>query len=121
RDRARRGSAPRRPDTARRDGGIGAGSSRWTRRTTWEELYALGSGASTGGHGQNTPSTPPRRRNSLMSMSIPRQIGPETGPRRALPDFSRSTATIERMVRDLTGEPAAVTGQETMITALVPA
>lgn len=34
-------------------------------------------------------------------MTIPRQIGPETGPRTALPDYSRSTATVERMVSDL--------------------
>ena len=30
-------------------------------------------------------------------MTIPRQIGPETGPRTALPDYSRSSATVERM------------------------
>ncbi|MGP9538623.1 PH domain-containing protein [Brachybacterium sp. AOP43-C2-M15] len=34
-------------------------------------------------------------------MTIPRQIGPETGPRTALPDYGRSTATVERMVSDL--------------------
>ena len=34
-------------------------------------------------------------------MTIPRQIGPETGPRTALPDYSRSNATVERMVSDL--------------------
>lgn len=34
-------------------------------------------------------------------MTIPRQIGPETGPRTALPDYSRSTATVERMVSAL--------------------
>lgn len=34
-------------------------------------------------------------------MTIPRQIGSETGPRTALPDYSRSNATVERMVSDL--------------------
>lgn len=34
-------------------------------------------------------------------MTIPRQLGPRTGPRTALPDYSRSTATIERMVSAL--------------------
>jgi hypothetical protein len=34
-------------------------------------------------------------------MTIPRQIGPDTGPRTALPDYGRSTATVERMVSDL--------------------
>lgn len=34
-------------------------------------------------------------------MTIPRQIGPETGPRTALPDYSRSNATVERLVSDL--------------------
>lgn len=34
-------------------------------------------------------------------MTIPRQIGPDTGPRTALPDYSRSTATVERMVSAL--------------------
>jgi hypothetical protein len=34
-------------------------------------------------------------------MTIPRQIGSETGPRAALPDYSRSNATVERMVSDL--------------------
>lgn len=34
-------------------------------------------------------------------MTIPRQIGPETGPRTALPDYTRSNATVERMVSDL--------------------
>ncbi|APX34207.1 hypothetical protein BH708_17535 [Brachybacterium sp. P6-10-X1] len=34
-------------------------------------------------------------------MTIPRQLGPRTGPRTALPDYSRSTATIERMVSNL--------------------
>src|SRR5699024_2026296 len=35
------------------------------------------------------------------SMTIPRQLGPETGPRTALPDYSRSSATVERMVAEL--------------------
>lgn len=34
-------------------------------------------------------------------MTIPRQIGPESGLRAALPDYSRSNATVERMVSDL--------------------
>ncbi|HLQ80331.1 MAG TPA: PH domain-containing protein [Brachybacterium sp.] len=34
-------------------------------------------------------------------MTIPRQLGPETGPRTALPDYSRSSATVERMVAEL--------------------
>lgn len=34
-------------------------------------------------------------------MTIPRQLGPETGPARALPDYSRSSATVERMVAAL--------------------
>jgi hypothetical protein len=34
-------------------------------------------------------------------MTIPRQIGSETGPRTALPDYSRSSATVERMVAAL--------------------
>ena len=34
-------------------------------------------------------------------MTIPRQVGPETGPRAVLPDYSRSNATVERMVSDL--------------------
>lgn len=34
-------------------------------------------------------------------MTIPRQIGPETGPRTALPDYTRSSATVERMVAAL--------------------
>ncbi|MFC7463256.1 PH domain-containing protein [Brachybacterium sp. GCM10030252] len=36
-------------------------------------------------------------------MTIPRQIGPETGPRTVLPDYSRSSATVQRMVSDLSG------------------
>lgn len=34
-------------------------------------------------------------------MTIPRQIGPETGPRTALPDYRRSSTTVERMVSEL--------------------
>lgn len=34
-------------------------------------------------------------------MTIPRQLGPDSGPRTALPDYSRSSATVERMVSDL--------------------
>lgn len=36
-----------------------------------------------------------------VSMTIPRQIGPETGPRTALPDYARSSSTVERMVSEL--------------------
>lgn len=52
-------------------------------------------------------------------MTIPRHIGPETGPRRALPDFSRSNATVERMVRDL--EQPSAGARERTIRTLVPA
>lgn len=38
-------------------------------------------------------------------MTIPRQLGPRTGPRVALPDYSRSTATVERMVSNLDHAP----------------
>lgn len=38
-------------------------------------------------------------------MTIPRQLGPRTGPRTALPDYSRSTATVERMVSNLDHAP----------------
>lgn len=40
-------------------------------------------------------------------MTIPRQIGPETGVRTALPDYRRSNATVERMVSDLRRGPGA--------------
>src|SRR5699024_8256560 len=43
----------------------------------------------------------PGRPHCAGSMSIPRQLGPETGPRTALPDYSRSSATVERMVAEL--------------------
>src|SRR5699024_1676830 len=54
------------------------------------------------------------------SMTIPRQIGPETGPRRALPDFSRSNATVERMVRDLR-QPTGAMRAAHPVRTLVPA
>lgn len=38
-------------------------------------------------------------------MEIPRRLGPESGPRRVLPDFTRSVATIERMLRALDDGP----------------
>ncbi|WP_114855106.1 PH domain-containing protein [Brachybacterium sp. YJGR34] len=40
-------------------------------------------------------------------MTIPRQVGPgpETGPRTVLPDYSRSSATVERMVAALGPRP----------------
>lgn len=53
-------------------------------------------------------------------MTIPRQIGPETGPRRALPDFSRSNATVERMVRDLR-QPTGGARATGPVRTLVPA
>lgn len=53
-------------------------------------------------------------------MTIPRQIGPETGPRTALPDYSRSTATVERMVSDLRGR-ARDRGGNRAVRALLPA
>lgn len=54
-------------------------------------------------------------------MTIPRQIGPETGLRTALPDYSRSNATVERMVSDLRrpSRPRASTGSGT-VRALLP-
>lgn len=51
-------------------------------------------------------------------MTIPRQIGPETGPRTALPDYSRSSATVERMVSELRGSGGRASGP---VRALVPA
>ncbi|MFC0675124.1 PH domain-containing protein [Brachybacterium hainanense] len=42
-------------------------------------------------------------------MSIPRRLEPESGPRRVLPDFRRSAATIERMLRSLDDGPALET------------
>lgn len=53
-------------------------------------------------------------------MTIPRQLGPET-TRRALPDYSRSDATVERMVRDLRGPGSPAGGSTRMIRALFPA
>lgn len=55
-------------------------------------------------------------------MTIPRQIGPETGPRRVLPDFSRSTATVERMIRALQEPANEVDGADRrLVRALLPA
>lgn len=51
-------------------------------------------------------------------MTIPRQLGPDT-ERRALPDYRRSSTTVERMVRDLQG-PRRGAGART-VRALVPA
>lgn len=51
-------------------------------------------------------------------MTIPRQLGPQT-ERRALPDYSRSDATVERMVRDLQGPRGK--GSRRMVRALLPA
>lgn len=53
-------------------------------------------------------------------MTIPRQIGPETGPRTALPDYSRSTATVQRMVSDLHGRARYRRGNRA-VRALFPA
>lgn len=51
-------------------------------------------------------------------MSIPRQLGPQT-ERRALPDYSRSDATVERMVRNLQGSRGS--SSQPMVRALMPA
>lgn len=51
-------------------------------------------------------------------MTIPRQIGPETGPRTALPDYRRSSATVERMVSALRGDDGRASGP---VRALFPA
>lgn len=54
-------------------------------------------------------------------MTIPRQIGPDTGPRTALPDYSRSTATVERMVAALRTGPGGRTRAATgPVRALFP-
>ncbi|ATG52817.1 hypothetical protein CFK38_15750 [Brachybacterium vulturis] len=54
-------------------------------------------------------------------MTIPRQIGPETGPRTALPDYRRSSATVERMVSELRGVPGSKGGSTGTVRALFPA
>lgn len=55
-------------------------------------------------------------------MTIPRQLGPETGPRRVLPDFSRSSATVERMVRGLQEQTTGADGAERRtVRTLLPA
>ncbi|ASK66375.1 hypothetical protein CFK39_11730 [Brachybacterium avium] len=54
-------------------------------------------------------------------MTIPRQIGPETGPRTALPDYSRSSATVERMVAALHQAPGRKRGAAGSVRALLPA
>lgn len=51
-------------------------------------------------------------------MSIPCQLSPTSGPRRALPDFTRGADTVERMVQALRSAPArpraeAATGERT--------
>lgn len=51
-------------------------------------------------------------------MTIPRHLGPDTD-RRALPDYSRSSATVERMVQELQGPRAR--GARPMVRALLPA
>lgn len=51
-------------------------------------------------------------------MTIPRHIGPDTD-RRALPDYSRSNATVERMVQDLQGPRNS--GRRQPVRALFPA
>ena len=52
-------------------------------------------------------------------MTIPRRLGPETGPRTALPDYSRSSATVERMVTAL--GPARMGRDRGRVRALLPA
>lgn len=54
-------------------------------------------------------------------MTIPRQIGPETGPRTALPDYRRSSATVERMVSDLRRRSRGNRGASRQVRALLPA
>lgn len=54
-------------------------------------------------------------------MTIPRQIGPETGPRTALPDYSRSSATVERMVAALDPAAGSRGGGRGRVRALLPA
>lgn len=49
-------------------------------------------------------------------MTIPRQIGPETGLSRILPDYSRSSATVERMIEELDGPSARRRGPVTVLT-----
>lgn len=51
-------------------------------------------------------------------MTIPRHLGPQT-ERRALPDYSRSDATVERMVRNLEGPRG--NSSQTLVRALLPA
>ncbi len=53
-------------------------------------------------------------------MTIPRHLGPETGPRRILPDFSRSDATVERMIENLDG-PSGRTAHKGPVRVFVPA
>ena len=52
-------------------------------------------------------------------MTIPRRLGPETGPRIALPDYSRSSATVERMVAAL--DPSRTGRDRGRVRALLPA
>ncbi|MGO1200465.1 MAG: PH domain-containing protein, partial [Dermabacteraceae bacterium] len=54
-------------------------------------------------------------------MTIPRQIGPETGPRTALPDYSRSSSTVERMVSELQRSPGRKSAAGGTVRALFPA
>lgn len=54
-------------------------------------------------------------------MTIPRQIGPETGPRTVLPDYGRSSATVERMVAELRREGRGRSGRSGTVRALFPA
>ena len=53
-------------------------------------------------------------------MTIPRQIGPETGVRSTLPDYRRSSATVERMVSDLRRGPGTDQPGGGTIRALFP-
>ena len=56
---------------------------------------------------------------TVVGMTIPRQLGPETGPRSVLPDYSRSNATVERMVANLDGPQSAARGR--VLRTLAPA
>ena len=57
----------------------------------------------------------------MAHMTIPRQLGPETGPRTVLPDYSRSSATVERMVSELRRGTRGRSGTTRTVRALFPA
>lgn len=63
----------------------------------------------------------PAARTTVGRMTIPRQIGPETGPRTALPDYRRSSATVERMVDSLRSGASGGRASSGRVRALLPA